>query len=133
VGVVNTFRTQTKSWLKKTTTVEQCLSLPVGMFTKGEISGGALEWRSAKSVKAVFSVTHLADKISHKNDPYLLLQHANQDPLARGETLSYRVQLVATEPVQGGQRWCFWCPGSVSGKPCNRIVRKLYLHQTAMS
>jgi len=130
VVVVNTIGNRTRGGAKSgwnKTTVEECLSMQIGSFLKHEISGGAICWRSRRSGEVMFSATYLADRVSRANDPYLLLQHADQYPLTRGQGLQYRIQLVATEYGPGGQSWFFLCPGSSPGNTCDRIVRKLYL------
>jgi hypothetical protein len=98
------------------------------MFTKAEIKSGELEWFSPREDAVVFSLVYFVDKVSKENDPYLMVQHTNDEyPISSRKLVSYRIQLAATEPLYGGQRWCFLCPGACSGEPCNRIALKLYL------
>lgn len=121
-------RNRTRSRAKSGRTgVEQSLSMQIGYFLRHGISGGAIYWRSRQSGEVMFSASYLADRVSRANDPYLLLQHADQYPLTGGQGLHYRIQLAATEYGEGGQSWCFLCPGPSPGNTCGRIVRKLYL------
>jgi hypothetical protein len=43
------------------------------------------------------------------------------------QSVDYRVDLAATRPRFGGQRWWFVCPLGEKDKPCERRAGKLYL------
>ena len=43
------------------------------------------------------------------------------------ESVTESIELQATQPHFGGERWWLTCPLRTDGKPCNRRVGKLYL------
>lgn len=77
---------------------------------------GSWEWHRSATGEVISSIDYSINFF----EPHVWLQYTL--PQTR-ECLAYHVDLVATVPNYGGQRWWFICPV----RACRRRVRKLYL------
>lgn len=115
--------------LKKKTTVEECLQLDAGRFSKttwiipGLYSSGELTWTSSHGRRLLslhFSLEPKAKDWAILNIA-TLLQGNGSEPVIES------IPLVGTIPNFGGVRWWFLCPLVHAGVTCNRRVKKLFL------
>src|SRR5258705_5704745 len=114
---------------KKKTTVESCLKLDAGGFSKdaeikpGVYSVGELTWRRAD--ERFLSVPFWLEP---KTVDRALLHITSRLETDGTETsLIEPIILTGTIPHFGGVRWWFICPLIVDGTTCNRRVKKLFL------
>jgi len=115
--------------LKKKTTVERCLVLDVGRFSKAAgikpwlYSSGELTWMNSSKERLLslrFSLEPKAIDLAVLNLD-TLLQANGTEPVIE------RITLKGTIPNFGGIRWWFLCPLHNAGTTCNRRVKKLFL------
>jgi hypothetical protein len=121
--------------VKKKTTVERCLKLDAGGFSKdvefkpGFYSVGELTWNRAD--QRILSVRYWLEP---KSEDRAVLHITSKVEADRTETsLIEPIVLTGTIPHFGGVRWWFICPLIVDGATCNRRVKKLFLPPGAKS
>lgn len=116
-------------WHTKKTTVEECKDLDMSTLNRKGIMGwnvqwwGSCRWYNAVTNETTSTISIQVNTLDRTN-PWLRLLYTFTE---LDESYDYKVNLETTEPYFGGWRWWFTCPLSVSGAPCGRRVRKLYL------
>lgn len=109
-----------RHWFSKKTPVEECLTLSVEDFTKGDLlrpRTSSVRWLrgGAETAYLVYSVRDMGGSI------YVLTLHSpiiHRDQTIR---ITQNIHLVTTKLCAGGKRYWFLCPN------CNRRVGRLHL------
>ena len=115
-------------WSKKAT-VEGCYSVDTAALKRWKLltpgvtdRAGSFQWRRGDEEKPSSSVTYLLT-VGQASGTFRLLYSMRSG----SDSFDYPVRLTTTPCHLGGVRWWFVCPLVVSGRACNRRVRKLYL------
>ncbi len=110
-------------WHRKATTVEACLDLDLGVFSRGGramVPGmtGTLRWIKDGVEKSSVNYTV-------STGPVIRLRYQKADRPDEPIECPFRLELVPS--VRGGKRWYGRCPLIVNGLFCGRRVCVLYL------
>jgi hypothetical protein len=115
--------------LKKKTTVEECLKLDVGRFSKtvclvpGINSSGKLTWTNSRGEQ----ILSLHYSLEPKAEDWAMFNLDTLMTTNNNGVVIESIPLQGTIPNFGGMRWWFLCPLVKSGATCNRRVNKLFL------
>ena len=111
------------------TTVEGCLTLSAAkLMSLGRLKpncstyNGLLTWTNGYTGEKIASVG--IDTDAGYDSGTVRLYYTCKDV---GESVDYRIKIVATPLPWGGPRWWFICPLVVNGCHCGRRVGKLYV------
>lgn len=116
----------------KKTTVESCLNLDAGRFSKqvairpGLYSTAELTWTNSRKER-ILSVRYWLEPKAEDRAVLHITSRLEAD--GTETTLIEPILLVGTRPNFGGVRWWFVCPLVKDGVTCNRRVKKLFLPQ----
>ena len=106
--------------LEKKTTVERCLTLDVGRFSKavevkhGLCSSGELTWTNSRKEQ----ILSLRYWLEPKAKDFAVLHITTTLEAHRMEPVVERIRLTCTVPNFGGLRWWFVCPLVNAGVAC---------------
>jgi hypothetical protein len=114
-------------WHRKASTVESCLDLDLGVFTRrgrtpAPGTAGVLRW--LKDGVETSTVGYRVEQGPVVRLRYTALFGRSNEPDAAVEM---PIKLVAADMPQGGVKWWGRCPLAVGSVPCRREVAFLYL------
>lgn len=113
-------------------TVEECKDIDVFWLKRHDyfcgFKRGGIEWKNA----LVEVIGSMGIEVSVLGEKYVRLSYTQTNNFTSEKIeLDYKIELVTTPCNFGGFRYWFICPLVVEGKPCKRIVGKLYLPPSA--
>ena len=106
-------------------TVEEGLQIEITNFVKEGViqpgcrTSGIITWK--RFIGAAISIGY--DNECFMENGHIQLNYRIANITGESQVLSYRIELMTTEPNYGGFRWWFVCPN----QDCTRMVTKLYM------